>query len=400
MNHQPPQLPRLLNAVQTPALIVGVAASLLLGWGYVSNPDQFYQSYLFGYMFWLAIPLGSLALLMLQHQSGGNWGLVIRRVLEAGSRMIPLMAILFIPLLFGIHSLYHWSHPEAVAKDPILQAKVLWLNETWFIIRAAIYFLFWIVLTVLLNRWSRVEDATGDPRITRRMRILSGPGLFIYVATMTCASIDWVMSIDPHWYSTMFGLIIIIGQVLAALAFTIALMTILFQYEPLAGHVGRPQFQDLGNLLMAFILVWAYFCFSQFLIIWAGNIKEETPYYLVRTRDGLQYTALFLIVFHFFIPFLLLMWRRTKRSMPFLATLAIALVLMRFVDLHWTIKPTFLQGELTHPTGHMPPLLHWMDFVTPIAIGGIWFAVFIRQLRRLPLLPLHDPRLAEVHHGH
>jgi hypothetical protein len=396
-----------LDRIQRPALIVGLAGAVLCLLGWFISREQFYQSYLMAYLFWIGLALGSTAILMLQHLTGGAWGLVIRRGLETGTRMIPLMAILFIPILLGMHHLYIWTHDDHVATDELLQHKRRYLNVGGFVARAVIYFAIWLVLTFLLNRWSAEQDRTGDPRIARRMAKLSGPGLVLYVLTMTFASVDWVMSIDPHWFSTIYGLLFIVGQGLSTLAFMVALLVIVGGTMPLLGVLRRDHFHDLGNLLLAFTMLWAYVSFSQFLIIWSGNIAEETPFYYYRSGSGWQVIAIVLIVFHFFMPFCLLLWRKSKRSPRMLAGIAGLIIVMRLVDLYWTIMPTFLQaqGHLEHRDPLIIPgvSLHWLNFVMPVAIGGIWIAVYIWQLKRHPLLPLHDPRLEaleeEGHHG-
>src|SRR5687768_6264239 len=288
-----------LDRIQRPALFVGLGGVVLCALGWIFSREQFYQSYLMAYVFFIGLALGSTALLMLQHLTGGAWGLVIRRGLETGTRMLPLMALLFIPIWIGMHDLYVWTHDDHVASDKLLQHKRGYLNVGSFTIRLFIYFTIWLVLTFLLNKWSADQDRTGDPRIARRMSQLSGPGLVLYVLTMTFASVDWVMSIDPHWFSTIYGVIFIVGQGLSTLSFMVALLVIVGAYEPLRSVLTRNHFHDLGNLLLAFTMLWAYMQFSQFLIIWSGNLAEETPFYYYRSGSGWQVIAILLIVFHF-----------------------------------------------------------------------------------------------------
>lgn len=386
----------LLDRIQRLALIAGGAGMVLCLIGLLINAhhrEQFFRSWLLAYLFWLGIPLGSCAILMLQHLTGGGWGLALRRPLETAARTLPLMAVLFIPLFFGLGKLYIWVNNEAARGVGSSPLRAHYLTTGFFILRTIIYFILWIGLAILLNNWSRREDRDADPSLTRRFQVLSSTGLLIYCLTMTFASIDWVMSLDPHWYSTIFGLLFIVGQALNSLALMTALLALLSTRPPLSTIVTPDHFHDLGNLLLAFTMLWAYMQFSQFLIIWSGNIAEETPFYIYRTHRGWQAVGLILIIFHFFIPFILLLNRRTKRSPQILARVGLAIVVMRFVDLFWIIVPHHAQGrhlEISYP------IPHWLDIAAVAAIGGIWVWWFIAQLRRTVLIPVNDSRLAEV----
>jgi hypothetical protein len=343
--------------------------------------EQFFRSYLIAYLFWLGIALGCLPLLMLHHLVGGTWGFVIRRILEAGTRTLPLMLLLFVPLLFGIHSLYDWSRPDVVANDEVLKAKQAYLNVPFFIIRAAIYFIGWNIVAFFLNRWSAEQDRTGNPLLVRRFQLLSAPGIIVYSLGITFASIDWAMSLEPHWFSTIYGMLFIVGQSLAALAFVIPVAAYLAESRPVSEYMTSDVFQDLGNLLLAFVMLWAYISFSQYLIIWSGNLPEEIPWYLHRGTNGWQWVAAFLALFHFAIPFLLLLGRLNKRNKTFIAVIALAVLLMRWVDIYWLVAPSFLPGIR----------IHLFDFVLFALIGGIWLYVFWVELTKRALLPLHDP---------
>jgi hypothetical protein len=370
---------------ERPALLSGIAGVLISIVGAWLELEQFYRSYLLSYTFWFAIALGSLPLVMLHHLVGGRWGFVSRRILEASTRTLPLMALLFVPVLLGIHHLYEWSHADVVAQDAILKHKSSYLNVTFFVIRAVGYFLIWTLLQWVLNRWSSEQDRTSEPgkmaALMRRFQLLSGPGIIVYALTISFASTDWLMSLEPHWFSTIYGLMFMIGQMLTALAFAIAMLGVIAQKPPIAGRLKPETLHDLGNLLFALLMVWAYLSFSQFLIIWSGNLPEEIPWYLRRSEGGWQWMAAFLAVFHFAIPFVLLLARRNKRRKNTLAIIAVSVVLMRFVDLTWLIVPAH------EPSVH----IHWLDIVTFISIGGLWLAAFARQLRLRPVLPLNDP---------
>jgi len=375
------------DSFQKQSLFVGSAGVALSIAGAFLSPAQFFRSYLLAYLFWVGIALGSSALVMLHNLTGGAWGAVIRRVLESGMRTLPLMALLFLPLLLGLHELYEWARPEHVAHDVLLQRKTFYLNIPFFLLRAVVYFSVWLGIAYLLTRWSSEHERTAELSVLRRLEALSGPGLVLYGGTVTFAAIDWVMSLEPHWYSTIYGLLFIVGQALTTLAFAIVVLSLLTEQKPLSEVVTATHFHDLGNLLLAFVMLWAYVAVSQYLIIWSGNLAEEVPWYLQRARGGWEWVGLSLVVFHFVLPFILLLSRSAKRRKQVLARIAGAILFMRFVDLFWLIAPSFPNEGLR---------IHWMDVVVPIGIGGLWLAVFCRQLKSQSLLPLHDPSLEGV----
>jgi hypothetical protein len=376
---------------------VGVAACAL---GYFIDPGNFFRAWLVAYMLFLGIALGSLALLMVQHLSGGAWG-IFRRVFEASSRTIPLLAILFLPVLLGMHELFPWTHAELVADDEVLQHKALYLNTTFFVARAAIYFGSWWALAAVLNRLSLRQD-TGDPSVNLPIQRLSGAGLVIYAITVTFAGIDWIMSLNPHWFSTLFGFLMMGGQGLAALSFTVVIAAMLMPREPTEGWLKPSHFHDLGKLMFAFVMLWAYFNFSQYLLTYAANLVEEVPYMITRTSHGWQYLALFLVLFQFAIPWLLLLSRERKRNAHRLVLVALWLLFVRFADLFMLISPEFAAegGNLHAHVGegeHVSHFfVHWLDLAAPLAIGGLWLWMFFTQLGRRPLLPVGDPYLREA----
>jgi hypothetical protein len=375
------------------ALAVGAGGFALCALGWLVSPDQFFRSYLMAYVFWVGLAIGCLPLMMIHHMTGGAWGLVIRRPLEASTRTLPLMLLLFLPVALGMPSLYAWARPEAVAADEVLQQKAPYLNASFWLIRTAVYFAVWIGLAQRLSRWSHEQDRTAEARLARKMQMLSGPGIVFYFLAVTFASVDWVMSLDAHWYSTIFGPLVAAGQVLNAFAFAIVLLALLSRYSPLSEAIRPDIFQDLGKLLLAFVMVWAYFAFSQYLIIWAGNLPEETRWYLEHSQGGWMTIGILIIVFHFFVPFFLLLSRDLKRNGVVLACVAGGIIAMRFIEIFWTVTPHF------HPHGLT---VHWLDLAAPAGIGGIWMWAFLQQLKSHPLLPVHDPYLEEAlgHVGH
>jgi hypothetical protein len=379
----PPQIDRL----QRNALIVGVIGSVAAILGFVSNPEQFYRSYLIAFIYWLAFPLGSLALLMVHHLSGGGWGMPIRRIFEASARTIPFVGVLFVPVLLGMHHIFEWTHADVVAKDAILTAKQPYLNEQFFYIRFVIYFAVWTGLAYTLSGWSRKQDHEYTAGSERKFRLLSGPGLILNALCVTFASVDWMMSLDPHWFSTIFGLTFLIQHGLAALAFVILMLAMLSKTEPMAAIIKPVNLHDCGKLLLAFTMIWAYFNFSQFLIIWSANLPEDIPWYLARMDHGWQWVSLFLLLGQFFLPFFLLLSRDLKRAAGRIAKVALFILVMRYVDFFWNIAPA-LHREA--------PFVHWLDLATLAGIGGLWVALFAWQYRAKPLLPVGDPYLRDA----
>ncbi|HET9480824.1 MAG TPA: hypothetical protein VFP98_03640 [Candidatus Polarisedimenticolia bacterium] len=366
------------------AAAAGLALSLV---GALLAPARFFQAYLFAFNLWLGVSLGCLAILMIQYVTGGAWGIVIRRILEAGARNIPYMALLFLPLLAGLPSLYVWARPEVVAHDALLQHKQAYLNVPFFVTRAAIYFGVWTLLALVLHRWSRWQDESGDPAVARRFQSLSAGGLLAFVLTMTFASVDWVMSLEPHWFSTIYGVLLMAGQAVSALSFAILTLVLLSRHPPLSKVIEPRHLRDLGTLLFAFVMVWAYFALSQFLIIWSGNLPEEIPWYLKRLKGGWEWVGVGIILLHFALPFLLLLSTKAKRSPVRLVRIALLVFVMRAVDLYWMIKPAFEEGTVR---------FHWLDLAAPIGLGGVWIFLFARHLGSMPLLPARDPYLAEA----
>jgi len=382
------------------ALIVALAVSFLAPQEHIPGAVQFFRAYLVAYIFCTGLGVGSLAWLMLQHMTGGGWGMVIRRPLEAATRTIPLLALLFIPLavaLFvhpGGESLYEWTDAAKVARDEALRHKSAYLNPTFFIVRAVVYFAIWGVLAYFMNKWSMEQDRTGDPRIRRKMQDASAPGLLLFGLTVTFAAMDWGMSLEPHWFSTIYGLIIMVGWGLSALALMIVVLTILGAEKPMEGVYAPLYYHDLGKLLLAMVMLFAYFSFSQFLIIWSGNLPEEIPFYLRRLRGWWQYVGLFIVVFHFVLPFAMLLSRGIKRHARTLRNIAVLMLLMRVVDLIFIIAPAAYQ-DTAEPSG-----IHWQDLLTMTAAAaglfGIWLWYFFGQLTGRPLMPLGSPDLEKT----
>ncbi|MCX6047618.1 MAG: hypothetical protein NT075_21170, partial [Chloroflexi bacterium] len=382
--NQTEALTTFINRIQRRTLIVGGVGVVLCILGAFLNVQQFFQSYLFGWLYWLGIGLGGFVWVMVHHLSGGRWGLVTRRVHEVSTLVTIVMALLFIPLCFGLSHLYPWARPAEVAADPLLQHKQPYLNVPFFLIRVLIYFAVWIVIAFLLDKWSRDWDRTGSTVFGRRLRMFSGPALAIYGFTMSFAAIDWMMSLEPHWFSTVFGVLIIAEQALLAWCFAIIVLVQLAKWEPLAAITTWRAYNDLGNFLLAAVLFWAYLAFVQFLIMWAGNLPEEVTWYLHRLDGGWQWVAILVLIGHFILPFAALLSGRLKRNSRRLAMVALLVMVIDLIYLHWLIMPAFYPAHFH---------LHWLDIVTPVTIGGLWLTVFLWWLKRKSLLPLHDVAL-------
>ncbi|HEY2894453.1 MAG TPA: hypothetical protein VGJ16_09585 [Pirellulales bacterium] len=350
-----------------PALALGVIGAAIAGLGHYQNPVEFFPAYLFAFLFFWGMSLGSLAIAMLHALTGGEWGYSIRRQLEAAYGTLPLIAVFFIPLAFGLDVLYPWARDSVVAADAVLQKKTAYLNPTGWEARAAGYFVLWLGFALAMNRFS-ISDSIFTRQ--RRLALLAGPGLVMWVLTVTFAAVDWVMSLEPDWFSSMYGVLFIAAQAVSGLALAIVVTSRLREREPWREVVQISRLHDLGNFLLAFVMFWTYVVFMQFLIIWSGNLPEETPWYLRRIRGGWEWIAVALAAFHFALPFLLLLSRNLKRNPRRLAAVAIALLAMRLVDLYWLVMPAFF-----------PALsFGWIDAAALLGLGGLWSWAYLGQL--------------------
>lgn len=387
MNAQDYQAPAGVNRVQSLGWTVGGVALLLSVVGAFLKPDAFYRSYLFSYMLVLGLTVGSLGLLMLQHLTGGRWGIVIRRPLEAASRNVPLALVMFIPIIFGMKSLYSaWLDPEKVKAAPLSDYQQHYLTHSGFLIRAVIYFLVWLGLMLLFNMWSKQQDEQRDDRaLRRRIKMWAGPGVILYVLAVTFAAIDWVMSLSPHWASTIYGFIFVGGQAIAAMALMIIVAVALSESTPY-GSIYKHRMHDLGKWLFAFNMLWAYFDFSQLLIIWSGNQPEEISFFQTRLYGGWGVVAVIVLLCSFGLPFLILLSAHVKKTPSLISKVAVWMLVFRLVDLYWMTRPEFTKN----------PMPHWLDVVVPVGLIGLWIGFFAMNLKQRPLMPLGDPKLAEA----
>ncbi|MEP6903765.1 MAG: hypothetical protein ABJA66_18725 [Actinomycetota bacterium] len=357
------------------------------------------RAWLLGFMFSCGLGIGGLGILMLQYLTGGAWGIVIRRIAEACSRTVIVLAILFIPLAVGVYfsSIYQWTH---LPNDVVIQHRGWYLTSGGWIIRAYVYFLIWYVMQRLLNDWSLKQDQSNSYEESAKYlgtaTGFSGPAMVVYALVVSFAAIDWTMTLDPHWYSTIWGLLYVVGWALSCFSFAVVILAYLSDKAPMNRILGKRHFHDIGKLMLALVMVWAYFNFSQFLIIWSGNLPEETVWFLARMTNGWGWIGLILILFHFAFPYLVLLSRDVKRNAKYLAMMAIFILVLRITDVFYHIAPSpTVLGQEPHFNGF------WLLYLLgPVAVGGIWLSFFFKELAQRPLVPIHDPFMENaIEHG-
>jgi hypothetical protein len=362
---------------------LGGVACAVLG---VANPQQFFYSWLVSFLFFLSLALGALFFVLIQYAAQGGWSVVLRRIAETTFATLPVMAALFIPVVLGMNDLYSWSVPGAAEHDALLRWKAPYLNVPFFLVRAVIYFGLWSFIALLYYRRSRGQDTTGDPVVSARLRRVAGPSIIVLAITQTFASVDWIMSLTPHWYSTMFGVYFFAGSFVGFIALLSVLSVAMRRAGLLDTVISAEHLHDIGKLLFGFTAFWAYIAFSQFFLMWYANLPEETIWYRTRLEGSWLVVSLFMMVGHFGIPFFFLMGHAVKRRGGTLALGGAWLLAMHFVDLYWQVMPTL------HPEGIRPSLL---DVAALLAVGGSFVAAASWLMRRQALVPLRDPRLAE-----
>jgi hypothetical protein len=399
MSGQEYQASASVSRLQNGGFLIGGIALVVSALLAAKSPDVFFRIYLMSFLLILGITLGSLGLLMLQHLTSGQWGIIIRRPLESATRTLPLLFVLFIPIwLFGMKYLYGaWLEPERVKEEPLSVMQTSWLTQGGYRVRAIIYFAVWALLVFGFNRMSRQQDVNREDRaLRRRLKLFAGPGIIAYVFAMSFAAIDWVMSITPHWASTIYGFLFVAGQLISSLAMMVVVVVMLAKNGPLTGILHKRHLWQFGGLLFAFNMLWAYFSFSQLLIVWSGNLPEEISFYRSRLYGSWGAVAIVVLIFHFFVPFFLLLSKDLKRNMQLLPKVAMWMIFMRLVDLYWLTQPQFMSGAFAFPK----PLDMVLPIALPIALLGIWLGFFAWNLKREPLLPLGDPHLAEAIASH
>ena len=381
------------------AAVIGMIGTVIGYFLMGEDHGLFFRAYLVGFMFWFNMAAGCLFWLMVQHLSGGAWGVMIRRVVEAGARMLPWTLILFLPIaIFGMHSIYEWTHEDVVKHDLVLSQKAPYLNPTGFYIRLVVYAIIWAFLAYRLSALSARQDRGINPKLTLAMKSTSGFGIVLLFLTMTFAAIDWLLSLEPHFFSTMYGPVIMAGQALGSMSFIVAIMVLLINAGPMKGRLTSGHVHDMGNFMLASTMFWAYVNFSQFLIIWGANVAEEVPYFLRRMSGGWGVVGIGLIAFHFFAPFFLLLNRSLKKNIYVLVKLAWFILFLRFIDLCYLILPSAFDPHAPDANyqGHFYLGSILVAAVAVIGVGGIWLFFFFRQLVQRPLLPVNDPYMKEA----
>ncbi len=377
--------------MQWRTLAVGAAAAIVCAVAAWLSPRQFFPAYLAAYLFLLSVAHGCLAVLMVYHLTGGAWGYLIRRILEAGTRTLPLMAVLFVPIALGVGYLFSWADPPVSEMSEQWRHRAVYLNVPFFIGRAVIYFALWLGLAYLLNAWSAAQERTGEPIWARRLTKLSGPGLVLYGVTIFFASIDWLMSLMPDSRSTIIAPLFASGEVLVGLACALVVMAWLVTRPPIDDAVSVEAVNDLGSLLFTFVIIWGYMAFFQFMLVWIANLPYDVSYYTARDSAAWKAVAWVLFVLHFCVPFFLLLVRKIKRNPHWLAALAGLILCMQLVFLFFQVLPAFPPGPLVD---------YWLCLVTPLAVGGLWMAFFLWNLGRYPLLASHDANRESAVHLH
>lgn len=372
--------------MQMPALVLGIIGVAGSAFGFFTDPQTAFRAWVAPFIFWFLIAAGSLAVLCLQYTTGGEWGVLIRRPLGAAARTIPLFLVFGLPIAFGLSHIYQWANPEIVAHDALLQKKQLWLNPQGWMIRAVVYFALWTLWAWRIRVLSNEFAKSRSPYTELSRRKWAASGLLMFVLSITFASVDWVMSLEPKWYSTMYGISFTIGAGLSAFAFVTFFLTTISQTKAMEGILKPMHFRDLGNLMLAFTMLWAYTNFSQFLLVWYGNIKEETPYYLKRMHHGWGIISAALILFHFFLPFFMLLMRNIKDRPQTIAVVTIIVLAMRFVDAYWLVGPAYYE--------HFS--VSWITIFAFLAIGGLWLFTFIWQLKGQTIIPIHETWVEEA----
>jgi hypothetical protein len=386
------QLPEeLAKKAQLTAIIVaavGLGLTLaggLFGLGGHGEADskQFFFSWLTSFAFYTTIGLGALFFVILHHLVRASWSTGLRRIAENLAINLPLMAVLSIPVVIGLKKVYHWAGEHGAIADPILEAKHSYLNVSAFGVRAVVFFVLWTAIIWFFRSNSVAQDSTGAHALTFKMRRFAPLSMLTFALSSTFFAFDWLMSLDYHWFSTMFGVYIFAGSVISFFATTILVVLWLTRNNVLANTLTVGNFHDAGKLMFGFIVFWTYVSFSQYFLIWYANIPEETAWYLHRSQGGWQYLGTLVIVGHFILPFWVLMSRHIKRNRMILGVGAFWMLLMHFVDLYYVIMPS-----LHH---HFHP--HWLDITAFVGMGGVFFAAFIFWCRKAAVIAHKDPQL-------
>lgn len=357
------------------SLVVGIIGIVLTIVGLVLNPEQFFASYLSAWLWVAGLSTAGLAMSMVHYLGGGRWGAAVGDVLRAQSALWWLLAIMFLPIFIGawVARFYPWSQPAIRATDPYIQARGIWMTLPFWSIRTILYFVGWILIAHYLLKWFRIWDETGDPVYRRRLRNLSGAGFVFFFLSFSYAVFDWTMSMEPDWWSSIYGMMLVIGESLGGWAFMIFIYSSLRNRWPVSAMISRPLMRDLGSLMIANTILWAYTTFSQFMLIWVGNLNDEIPWYLVRLNNGWQWVGTIWMTTNFLINFPVLVMRGTRKNPGSLWGICLLVMIGRFIEDVWLVEPDFPQ---------VPLLGHWLDIAAVAGLAGIWGWFFFGELGR------------------
>ena len=373
----------------TVALVIGIIGLLASGGAWMVDSTRFFHAWLTSFVFWLSLALAGLFFTMLHYLTAAHWSVVLRRISEALMMQLPWLILAFVPILFGMHDLFHWSHADVMAHDEALAAKSGYLNIAFFAIRAVAFFAVWSIFALVLRKRSLAQDAKPDVDHIAGLRRTAGGGMLLFAVTVTYASFDWLMSLQPHWYSTIFGVYYFGGLFLSGVSLMAVVCWVLRSNGALKNTISVEHYHDLGKLMFAFTIFWAYIGFSQYFLIWYGNIPEETAWFLSRWQGTWKPVSLILVFGHFVIPFIVMIFQRVKRQIPLLGTVAIWYLIMHWVDLYWMVYPSY------QPEGAS---LSWIEFAPMIGLGGVFIALFWRSFTKHPTVPTGDPWLEQSIH--
>jgi hypothetical protein len=379
-------------------VLIGVAALVMSAVGWAVNPTQFYFSYLIGWTFCVSISLGALFFVTIQHLTKAYWSVVVRRIAEALAMSFPLLVVLSIPIWLGLHDLYHWTHhdlldPESPEYDPVLAGKAPYLNIPFFLVRMGLYFGAWSFIAWTMYRSSMQQDVQSTPDTPAQQRRTSAWALPVLAITTQFFAFDILMSLDPHWFSTIFGVYFFGGAFWSFFATTIFTASLLRRNGMLEHTITPEHYQDLGKFMFGFTVFWTYIAFSQYMLIWYANLPEETVFYRHRLEHGWEVHTTALIFGHFILPFFLTIGRWAKRLLPWITFMAVFNLVMHWFDHHWLAMPVAMEAlHQEHAS------ISWISLTCFIGLAGVFYGAVLYRLSRHSLVPQHEPRLTKSLH--
>jgi len=401
MSTELPHLPTKLKEMESLSLLIAGGGMIIMFLSWIFGVANFYQGYLIGWLLAVGFAAGGLLILCIHNLAHGGWGFLLRRIAEASALTVLPIMLLYLPILFSLDNVYPWAIRDAnrisvYASDPVVGEKLHYLNHGFFWLRYIFITAIWSGAAILFSTYSKLQDETGDMKWRNKMRFMAGPMALLYILTVTIGSVDWIMSLEPAWFSSIFGVMVASGQMLSMLTFGIVFLTWLSKWEPVKTAYTPKRQHDLGKLLFAFVVFWTYIELSQFIIYWHANLPEEITWYMNRQVGGFNGLSWMLMLSQFTIPFLVLLSRGTKQNRRALFMVAFFLLGIRVVDVYWMIAPSInmpLTRELypVETKAMTGSAFHLLDIVGVVSFGALWFGLFLRNFRKRPLLPVNDP---------